>query len=363
MEQRNHGLELLRMLAMWMVVILHILNKGGVLAATAPLSAQRETARLLEISAYCAVNCYGLLSGYVGAGRRFRFSGPMALWLRTAFYTIGITAAFALLFPGTVGGDRWLRAALPVLFRQYWYVTAYFGMCLFIPFFNLLLERLSRAQARALALTIIVMFSLLPTLRQSDVFLTNHGYSAWWLGCLYLLGGCLKLHGPKGRPHRWAVVYLGSVLATWLVRLAADRLWMARTGTVCDQILLTDYTSPTVLLAAVALLLCFAGLDIRPGVGRIIEKASPLAFSVYLIHAHPLLWEHWMAGRFASLADRPILALAAGVLGAALGIYAVCSLVDALRAWLFQIFHITEGTRRAEAALAARLRLWTDREA
>ena len=38
MEQRNRGIDLLRMTAMWMVVILHILNKGGVLAAAAPLS-------------------------------------------------------------------------------------------------------------------------------------------------------------------------------------------------------------------------------------------------------------------------------------------------------------------------------------
>lgn len=37
MEQRNRGIDLLRMTAMWMVVILHILNKGGVLAAAAPL--------------------------------------------------------------------------------------------------------------------------------------------------------------------------------------------------------------------------------------------------------------------------------------------------------------------------------------
>ena len=78
MEQRNRGIDLLRMTAMWMVVILHILNKGGVLAAAAPLSAGQGTARLLETAAYCAVNCYGLISGYVGVQRRFRCAGPVA---------------------------------------------------------------------------------------------------------------------------------------------------------------------------------------------------------------------------------------------------------------------------------------------
>ena len=166
MEQRNRGIDLLRMTAMWMVVILHILNKGGVLAAAAPLSAGQGTARLLETAAYCAVNCYGLISGYVGVQRRFRYSGALALWLRVAFYTLGITAVFACLMPGSVNGDRVLRAFFPVLFRQYWYVTAYFGMCLFIPFFNLLLNRLSKGQLRLLALSIVALSRLMTLKRQ-----------------------------------------------------------------------------------------------------------------------------------------------------------------------------------------------------
>ena len=363
MEQRNRGIDLLRMAAMWMVVILHILNKGGVLEAAAPLSAGRDTARLLEIAAYCAVNCYGLISGYVGVGHRFRYSGTITLWLRAAFYTLGITAAFALLMQGSVNGDRVLRAFLPVLFRQYWYVTAYFGMCLFIPFFNLLLERLTRHQAKVLALSIVVVFSVLPTLRQKDVFLTDNGYSVLWLSCLYLLGGILRLYGRQERkPLRWAAVYLGCVLVTWLVKLAGDRLWMARTGHLCDKVLLTTYTSPTILLAAAALVLCYTGLRIGPGFGSFIEKASPLAFSVYLIHAHPLIWEHWLAGRFAFLADKPPVLLTLGVLGGAFGIYAVCSLADILRAWLFRLLRVKAFSKGLETAASARLRPWLDKE-
>lgn len=143
------------------------------------------------------------------AGHRFRYSGAVALWLRTAFYTLLITAAFAVFLPGSVNGDRVLAAFFPVLFRQYWYVTAYFGMCLFIPFFNLLLERLTRRQAKVLALSLVLIFSLLPTLRQGDVFLTDNGYSVLWLSCLYLLGGILaSARGRSARkPGSLAAVY------------------------------------------------------------------------------------------------------------------------------------------------------------
>lgn len=105
MERRNYGIDLLRMLAMWMVIILHILNKGGVLSAAAPLSAGYEAAKLLEAGAYCAVNCYGLISGYVGVQHRFQYSGAIALWLRVTFYTVSITAVFAAFLPGSVDGD------------------------------------------------------------------------------------------------------------------------------------------------------------------------------------------------------------------------------------------------------------------
>lgn len=71
--------------------------------------------------------------------------------------------------------------------------------------------------------------------------------------------------------------------------------------------------------------------EYRPRFGRFIESVSPLAFSVYLIHAHPLIWEHWLAGRFAFLADKPPILLASGVLGGAFAIYLVCSLADVLR--------------------------------
>ena len=242
MEQRNRGIDLLRMTAMWMVVILHILNKGGVLATAAPLSAGQGTARLLETAAYCAVNCYGLISGYVGVQRRFRYSGALALWLRVAFYTLGITAVFACLMPGSVNGDRVLRAFFPVLFRQYWYVTAYFGMCLFIPFFNLLLNRLSKGQLRLLVLSIVLVFSVLPTLRQKDVFLTDNGYSVLWLSCLYLLGGILRLCGSQTsrRPASWGAIYAGCVLATWLVRLAGDRTAAGDCRLLRRQLLRTD---------------------------------------------------------------------------------------------------------------------------
>ena len=73
-NERKYGIDLLRMIAMFMVVILHVLGQGGILNTVSSLSLNYEIAWFLEISAYCAVNCYALISGYVGINSKFKFT-------------------------------------------------------------------------------------------------------------------------------------------------------------------------------------------------------------------------------------------------------------------------------------------------
>ena len=63
MKKRNYGIDLLRLVAMYMIVILHVLGNGGVLEATNGL--KNSLAWFMEIGSYCAVNCYAIISGYV----------------------------------------------------------------------------------------------------------------------------------------------------------------------------------------------------------------------------------------------------------------------------------------------------------
>ena len=156
----------------------------------------------------------------------------------------------------------------------------------------------------------------------------------------------------KMNPIRLAVVFSGCLLGAGYV--SGQEIWQ-----FFGSYGLNGYWG---LLAAVALVLCFAELNIGPRFGRFIESVSPLAFSVYLIHAHPLIWEHWLAGRFAFLAYKPPILLASGVLGGAFAIYAVCSLADVLRAGLFRLFRVKAFSRWAEEAVSAQLRPQLEKE-
>ena len=111
--ERNYGIDLLRMLSMFLVCILHILEQGGVIGASKALSAQYETAWFMDIAAFCAVNCFALISGYVCIDAKYKYSNGIMLYLKVIFYTLVITALFAIIKPDTVGaGDAFASGYL-----------------------------------------------------------------------------------------------------------------------------------------------------------------------------------------------------------------------------------------------------------
>lgn len=366
--KRNLGLDLLRMVAMFMVAVLHVLGAGGVLNSATPLSPDYVTAWLLETAAFCAVNCYALLSGYVGLRGRFRYANLALLWCQAAFYTIGIPLVFAAVKPGSVGAKELIRGFFPAMSNHYWYFTAYFAMFFFIPAFNFLVEKLERHQMKALAVSLVVLFSVLPTVFQSDVaeifpgdlFIEYGGYSPLWLAVLYILGAYARKYECFARVKWWKAlgIYALCVLVTWGEKWLVEGARMHFLGAYIPGGILVSYTSPTMLLAALALLAAFAKMPVPKWAARPIGFFAPMAFSVYLIHVHPLMWQHVMWGRFAAFGSYGTVKLALFVLGTAMGIYLGCSVIDCVRAWLFRRLRLRERLVRLEGKWLGGL--WVD---
>lgn len=352
-KERNTGVELLRIVSMLMVIILHILGQGGILgeAAREPRHAEYAAAYLLETCAYMATNCYALISGYAGADGHFRYARMLETQARVWFYTILITAGFCIAMPGIFAASLVKNALFPAMTGQYWYYTAYFGLMLFMPALQCLTAHLTKKQFRSLIVSIILLFSVLPALFVSDIFLTSNGYSLWWLMALYLTGAYMKKYGiPFLKKTGYAVfLYFLCVLITW-------GIWEAEAcGAGIPLPNLLQYTSPAMLLAGMSLLSAFAGMRLPKRLQRAVSVCAPLSFSVYLIHAHPLVWTYLLEGRFASLAHEPAYVLVLYVIGTAAGIYMVCTVIDAVRAWLFRLCGVRKSCEKLEARLTGAL--------
>ena len=101
--KRNYGIDFLRILSMLFVLLLHILKQGGILSALDKLSLGYNLAWFIEVCAYCAVNCYALISGFIGYGSKHKYSNIINLYIQTAFYALLATGVFYVISPDEIG--------------------------------------------------------------------------------------------------------------------------------------------------------------------------------------------------------------------------------------------------------------------
>ena len=332
--KRNYGVDTLRLASMLMILIAHIFTQGGVLAAAEPGTAQYYTAWLMRIFVICDVNCFALISGYAGVNSRFRASRPIALWLEVFAYSVGISALFRLF--GIYEFDP-AHTLLPVLSGRWWYVTAYLGMVPFTPFIALLFDKMTKKQASLLVFSLVFVLSVCPTALNRDIFRTSFGYSMLWLTALYIIGAYLKRYEPfKALRRGWLGVYALCMLAVFLSKVVIEALG-GENGNY-----FVSFTSLFVLVGSVALLMFFSRISMAEPVRRMTIFLSPMAFGVYLIHVHPCVWNYFMGGRWAFLAEKPAPLLALGVLGSAVAIFLVCAFIDWLRGLLARVLGINK---------------------
>lgn len=345
-DTRNYGIDLLRIVSMFMVCVLHVLGAGGVLDATKPFGANYIIGWFLESATFCAVNCYALISGYVGVNAKHKYAGIVNLWLQVAFYSVLITVLFSNFLPQFVTNSEIVKAVFPVSMGQYWYFTAYFCLFFVMPVFNTGIKAMPKPQLRGVLIVMFVLLTILPGLANRDIFSVMNGYSVFWLAYLYCVGAYIHIHGIEKNAKPWLcfAVFLLCALLTFLSKAGAAYLGLGIEG------FLLSYISPTVTVAAIALFLLFARARITRGRG-LIRFFAPLSFSVFLIHTHPLIFANILWGAFAFLAAKSSLAFMGGVFLAALCIHIGCSLIDVLRVWLFKLLRLQKATAWIENKL------------
>lgn len=103
-SKRQHGIDVIKSIAMLMVVTLHVMGHGGIFAACEPASHTLESAVFLESAAIIAVDLFVLSSGYLGYGSSHGLARILQLWLQTFFWSLSIGVLFDAL--DLVPGDQ-----------------------------------------------------------------------------------------------------------------------------------------------------------------------------------------------------------------------------------------------------------------
>jgi surface polysaccharide O-acyltransferase-like enzyme len=338
-EERNYGIDLLKIISMFMVSLMHVLCQGGLFAQYERGSGNFAVAQVLLGLSFCAVNCFAMTTGYLCTDHRFRYARILPLWLTTVFYGVVITGLFAIIDPSVVDSAMWQKSLLPVCSRTYWYFTAYFLLFFLMPMINKAYDGMTREESIRLLVILFVLLSVITTFLRSsetmsDPFVMGDGANPFWLVYMYLIGSHIKRHVSVKKHTR---------LKALLLYLACTAV-IALTGVFMEQSPLYVYTSPTVVIQAACLVVFLAdsGFDPGPNAGSVLRLMSSLSFSVYLFQLHPIVWNEILKDKFVPYAGNPPAMTVVFSLGIALLLYLGASAADLIRFALFRMLRITE---------------------
>lgn len=301
MKKREPQFEILRVVAMLMVILLHYLSKGGLLADPAGNMRLSDWAFWgLEALCLVCVNVYVLISGYFFIENRFRLGKIAGLWCQVFFYSVVIAAV--CMATGIADYRQYFDLynlqffAFPIVNGHYWFATAYLLMYLFSPFMNYAVKEMSRRQLQLVILLLLVPFSFVKSVLPLPLTVDDCGNSFIWFLCLYLIAAYIRLYGIPflERKGRALMTYLLSA-AGILAALALAAFLNRRTGHYEYALEIPlHYNFIFILTGSLGLFYCFQTWKVKENaLVRYLVRIAPYTFGVYLLHEHLLLRYWW----------------------------------------------------------------------
>ena len=297
---RNYGIDLLRMFSMINIIILHINLYSGKL--NLPIN---KPVYRLEAMSYCAVDCFGLISGIVGY-KKYKFSNLIYIWINTSFYSSIIS--LYLYYINRMNCKNMILSFFPILINRHWYITAYFGLYLFIPLLNLGIKDLNRKILRNLIIFYIFFFSfyyiigLILNGVKNDLIFLREGYSSHWLIILYIIGGYLGKYiiiNENLKSFKIFIICLLIYIFSALITSESFFILSSIKTKIYKNTILYNYLSPTIIFEALSLVMMFSKLSINNKfIIKIISFFTPFTLNITLLHlrlfAEKIITFNWL---------------------------------------------------------------------
>jgi len=301
---RIASIELLRSLAMLMVITLHYLDKGGILV---PLAEKQSFSSVCAwaLEAFCivAVNTYVLVSGYFLTESGFKFRRLIILVAQLIFYSVLVPVVLVLcgILPASeLTIYHLLNYVFPIQMNHYWFATAYILMYIFVPVLSMGVKQLSQKQLRMVIIIAVTVFSLSKSILPFQLELDKDGYDMAWFLCLFLIAAYIRLYGIDciRKSSKGFLVYglscVGILCLSMVIAFASNRL--GKFEYFVESAF--DYNHILCLLGSIGLFLGFLFLKIPEGkFASFVCKIAPYTFGVYLLHENReirYLWPQWL---------------------------------------------------------------------
>lgn len=280
--KRNYSTDLLRCLLMIMIIIhhtiVHSLNMRAL--GTEEGLSDRLDYSLFLLNSFCiiAVNSFFFISGFYSI--KFNSKKLIILYLEMQFYSIIwyiimlLRDEFSLLSTQSI--KYILKSALP--FSSYWFMGAYFLLCILSPFVNEYVNSLNNTNRKRL----LIIFSLITVI---------YGFVFDWDGIgrghtflqgmyMYFVGMlCSKNKDSLSATKTpYALIY---VIISLVVSGLAYLMYRLSFPTI--SWLIYSYNDPFIIVSAISLSLAFIIWNSNNAIVKFSSKISKYTLAVYLI--------------------------------------------------------------------------------
>lgn len=326
--ERQSNIELLRIIAMLMIIICHFSTHGGFQFPSGELTVNRLWTQCLTFGGNLGVDIFVLISGYFLIGSTaFRTDKALKLAIQIFTYSVLFLAVFTLAGANPYGIRMVINCLFPITYSGWWFASIYFVLYLISPYLNKLLRGLNKQDYQKMLALLTVCWCVIPTF-------TGSAYGSsylLWFAYLYAVSAYIRLHvetiaiGPKA-------AFLGAfatMLTAGLAFVISDLLETKIPSAANLAVYVIHMQRLPTVLTALFLFLGFLQIDI--GCNRAVNQISSATFGVYLIHENnfvrPFLWGTLFQN--ASFADSPFLIPYSFM--AALAVFLCCTLIELFR--------------------------------
>ena len=297
---RQSNFEALRIIAMFMVLVLHANYNliGGPTSADILDHPASSFARMtFEALAICAVDVFVMISGWFGIKPSVKgFGGFIFQVLYTSFLLYFIFILFGF---NTLNIED-IRRCLLLSPDAQWFIISYIGLYVLSPVLNAFIEKASTKQ---LGLTVLLFYTFQSVFCWTTfVSWTEMGYCTFSFIGLYLLSAWLRKVKTSAYRYGWAVYLTTVALNIGLSLLLLFGISDPERGEIISGHLTQAYNSPLVVLNA-ASLICWVSTWSASWRSKPVNFIAKSAFAVYLVHLNfayfPVMFKAPLLGIYA----------------------------------------------------------------
>lgn len=286
-KERNISLDVLRVLAMFMIVVTHSFVWGMPFQSPkSEIAANNLIFPLVSAFASCAVDSFVLISGYFlsrSYGMKFRKAGK--IWIQTIFYTLLIWAVLRL--TGVNGDASFVKSVPPIYNDIYWFVTQYLIMLLLSPFLARFCDAMDKKSYLCLlAVSYLLVGSIVSGFPLGHVLFPDCTTPLFLL--LFFIAGYLARYDlPAWMERNCGKLFLAVIAIQWMGGIGLNVLYRD-TG-----LIYAAFSGGNAGLSLFSSLFLFIWFRKRKWEDKkvpvLVSAFAPYAFGVYLLHDNPLL--------------------------------------------------------------------------